>query len=512
MRISHQTRFTYFIGNMNNSLADLMELNIKASTQKDINRPSDDPVGTARVLGHRSTIADLEQYKENVNTATGWLGQADSTLTSVNTILSRIRALAEQAATGTMSANNREQASYEVRHLYEELIVLANSKYEDQYIFAGHKTGEKAYEQALWLMDNDGATTGTNFAINGNTNKTIVMRFLTDGTVGTDALDYEYSLDGGQTFTQGTIPAVAGDQTITLGGVQLTLEAGTAVTAHDPNVEGSDGNGTWMWVRPTAMYLGDDADAISVTSMGPSTLSNATTGQFDGNVTVRIDSATTLGGNPVEYSYSTDGGATWVEGLETDGSASATELTLVVPGGTLKLMQTATSGNALNAGDQWVIQPRTADVDMEISPGENITVNSVGKDVFGGIYVPPGSTSAQLAPGVPEGENMFEAVGKLIAYMETNNQNGCQEAFDALTPISERIMNNAARVGAAENRLQVASGVLDTLRINEEQRLSSVEDADVTELMTKLANQQVIYGTVLRSSSMVMRMSLVNYM
>ena len=75
MRISHQTRFTYFIGNMNSSLADLMELNIKASTQKDINRPSDDPVGMARVLGHRSTISDLGQYKDNLNTATGWLGQ-----------------------------------------------------------------------------------------------------------------------------------------------------------------------------------------------------------------------------------------------------------------------------------------------------------------------------------------------------------------------------------------------------------------------------------------------------
>lgn len=512
MRISHQTRFTYFIGNMNSSLADLMELNIKASTQKDINRPSDDPVGTARVLGHRSTISDLAQYKENLNTATGWLGQADSTLTRVNEVLTRIRALAEQAATGTMSANNREQASYEVRHLYEELIVMANAKYEDQYIFAGHKTGDKAYEQALWLQDNDGSTTGTNFSIAGSANKTIVMRFLSDGEVGTDALDYEYSLDGGQTFTSATIPAAAGDKVLTMGGVQLTLEAGTDVTAYDPDVAGSDGNGTWMWVRPTAMYLGDDDDAISVDTLGPSTLSNAASGNFDRNVTVRIDSTTTLGGNPVEYSYSTDGGATWVEGLETDGSADPTELTLVVPGGTLTLMQTATSGNALNAGDQWVVRPRTADVQMEISPGENITVNSVGKDVFGGLYIQPGSTSAELAPGVPESENMFEAVGKLIAAMETNNQDGCQQALDDLTPISERIMNNAARIGAAENRLEVASGMLDTLRVNEEERLSSVEDADVTELMTKLANQQVIYETVLRSSSMVMRMSLINYM
>lgn len=512
MRISHQTRFTYFIGNMNNSLAELMELNIQASTHKRINRPSDDPVGTARVLGHRSTIADLKQYKENLSTAKGWLGQADSTLTQVNTILTRIRGLAEQAATGTMSADNREQASMEVRQLYEELIVMANAKYEDQYIFAGHKTGEQAFEKALWLMDNDGSTDGTAYTITGDAEKTVVLRFLSDGVVGTDALDYEYSLDGGSTFISGTVPAAAGDQTLDMGGVQLTLEAGTTVTAYDANVEGDTDNGTWMWIRPTAIYKGDDTDAISVDAMGPSTLSNAASGIFSKDVTVRIDSDTTLGGNPVEYSYSTDGGATWVEGLEADGSSSATELTLVVPGGTLTLYETGTSGDALNAGDQWIIRPRMADVQMEISPGENITVNSVGKDVFGGIYVRPGETRAVLAPGVPVSENMFDTVGRLIGFMETNNQDGCQQALADLTPISERIMNNAARIGAAENRLDVASGVLDTLRANEEERLSSVEDADVTELMTKLANQQIIYETVLRSSSMVMRMSLVNYM
>ena len=430
---------------------------------------------------------------------------------ALSRLLQRMRELAMQAATGTMSANNREQASYEVRHLYEELIVMANAKHEDQYIFAGHKTGEQAYEKALWLMDNDGSTAGTNYTITGDANKTIVMRFQSDGVVGTDALDYEYSLDGGNTFTSGTIPAVAGDKTLNMGGVQLTLEAGTTVTAHDPDVAGDEDNGTWLWVRPTALYKGDDADAISVDTMGPSALSNAASGIFNRNVTVRIDSDSTLGSDPVEYSYSTDGGATWVEGLETDGSASATELTLVVPGGTLTLYETGTSGDTLSTGDQWVIRPRAAAVQMEISPGENITVNSVGKDVFGGIYQSPGSSQAELAPGVPVSENMFDAVGRLIGFMETNKQNGCQQALDDLKPISERIMNNAARIGAAENRLEVASGVLGTLRNNEEERLSNVEDADVTELMTKLANQQVIYETVLRSSSMVMRMSLVDY-
>ena len=40
---------------------------------------------------------------------------------------------------------------------------------------------------------------------------------------------------------------------------------------------------------------------------------------------------------------------------------------------------------------------------------------------------------------------------------------------------------------------------------------SYVEDIDLTELLTKLTRQQIAYQTVLQSSSMIMNMSLANY-
>lgn len=508
MRVTHSNRFNLFIGNLNGTLADLMDLNIQAATQKVINKPSDNPVGMARVLGHRDTLASLEQYRENVSTAKGWLGLADNKLTRMEEILTRMRELAEQAATGTVSADNREQISYEGRQLYEELIVLANTQYEDKYIFSGHKTDTSAYEKALWLSDNDGSTAGTAFTITGATEKTVLVRFTSAGTVGTDALTYEYSADGGKTFTNGTL--AAGATQLNLGGVQLGLEAGVAVTQHDPTVSGSAGNGTWLWVRPTAIYQGDDNDALSVDKLGASTLNATASGLFEKNITVRIDNTTTLGGNPVRYSYSLDGGANWVTGLSTDGSADPNNLTLVVPGGTLTLSDSG-GGNALAAGDQFVIRPRTAKISLEIAPGESIQINNIGKDIFGGIYADPATGQKTLAPGLPAGVNMFDEIGKLVAYLETNNQQGCQEVLAAITPIGQHLMNHAARVGASENRLVVADGVLETMQLNAKERMSEVEDADLSELMTKLANQQLVYETVLRSSSMVMRLSLANF-
>lgn len=511
MRVSTLNRFNFFVGNMNSSLADLMELNLKASSQKNINRPSDDPVGMARVLEHRDTIASLEQFERNVDTAKGWLGLADAKLTRVNEILSRVRALAEQAATGTIGGDNREQISYEARQLYEEMIVLANTEYEGKYIFSGHKTDQQAFERSLWVTDNDGSVSGSDFSIAGDNERTALVQFTASGTVGTDAISYRYSLDGGKTFQTGNIPATPGDKTITLGGAQLTIPAGTSVSQVDTSQDTSNGNGTWLWLRATAEYKGDDDDTVTVDTFGPSNLGTSANGLFTQNVTVRMDNTTTLGGASVEYSYSLDGGATWVTGQTTDGSADPNNLTLVVPGGTVQLSDSG-GGNAITEGDQFVVRPNTAAIYAEISPGEKVQINNIGKDIFGGTYQQPGDANPSLASGLSSSENLFDSIGRLVGYLETNNQQGIQEALGDFEPVSERIMDNAARIGGAENRLEVAQSVLDSMQLNEMERLSSVEDADITELMTQLSNQQIIYETVLRSSSMVMRMSLANFM
>jgi len=108
--------------------------------------------------------------------------------------------------------------------------------------------------------------------------------------------------------------------------------------------------------------------------------------------------------------------------------------------------------------------------------------------------------------------NLFETVGKLVAFLETNNQSGVQQCLADLRSSSQTILNYAADVGARENRLLVAEGVLDTLKANQTEQLSIVEDVDITELMTKLAQQQLAYQSVLKSTSMIMNLSLMNYL
>ncbi|GAB7078990.1 flagellar hook-associated protein FlgL [Megalodesulfovibrio paquesii] len=510
MRVSQQTLFQHHISNMNSSLASLMELNIQASSQKRINRPSDDPAGSAQVLSYRHQLNQISQYEENIDTARGWLSLQDNTLTQVNTVLTRIKELAEQAASGTYDATNREQIGFEIREQFEQLIQLANTEYEGRHIYAGHKTGESAFVQGLTVITNDAGLSNGSFNVTGASESTTLVQFLSNGTVGTDALDYRYSKDGGQTWTTATLAAT--DNVLDLDGARVTMVAGSVVSTVDTTVQDtSENNGTWLWVRPTAVYQGDDEDVIQVDNYGGnSAVTASAAGYFPQDVMVRIDNtATTDTDGPIEYSYSTDGGASWITGNSFTNGNPGTPAHLVVPGGTLEITDVALPAT-LEPGQQFVIRPRRGDVDFQISANESVTVNAIGKDVFGGIYYEPYATTATI-PFDGDERNMFEVVGRLVGYVETNNQSGVAQSLEELRGASEYVLTQAARVGGRENRLEVSANMLSSLKLNKEERLSTVEDVDVTELMTKVAQQQLVYQAVLKTSSQILQMGLMKY-
>lgn len=505
IRVSQRSKFTQFVTDMNLSLAKLMDYNKQASSQKKVNRPSDDPVGASRILNYRDSLAGIGQYRENIGEAKDWLSLQDATLQSTNTTLIRIKELAEQAATGTLSADNREQIGYEVRELLEQLVVLGNTEHEGRSVFGGHKSSGEAFIQDLWMTSLDPNLSNAAFSIEGSTETTMMVQFLDTGTVGTTAdLNYRYSSDGGDTWTTSQLAGTSNE--LDMGGVRLTLANGTAVTAVDPDDIHEKDNGSWMFIHPTARYMGDDSDAVEVDSFG-SNLNTSTSGTFEEDVIVRIDSDTTLASS-ISYSYSTDGGLTWNTGNEAS-SPAASSASLLVPGGFLDLSSNA-GDNTLTAGEQFIIRPRKAEHRIEISPGETVTVNAVGKDVFGGIYQDPSASGA--APALNgTSENVLHTVGRLVGYIETNNQDGIQRALEDLDGASGHVMNQLARVGGRVNRLTAADNVLSGMQIDQRESMSDIEDVDIAELMTKLAQQQLVYETVLKSSSMIMRLNLTNF-
>jgi flagellar hook-associated protein 3 FlgL len=515
MRIAQQSIYGSIVRQNNSALSRLMETNLQSSTQKRINAPSDDPNGAAVVLQTRCDISQLTQYKRNIGSAQGWLTQSDSALTSVSTLITSIKGYAEQGATGSVTEENRGEIASAVRQYFQQLISLANTEYNGQSLFAGQKVDTDAFSQSLWMNSNDAtfdaAVTASDngFTVRGNSNSTVLVQFM-----GTDAVGHQpafsYSSDGGATWTAGSYNTATTDdpQELNLGGVTMTLD-NDALDSVKACADHDDKNGTWMWIRPTAVYNGNTNDGVHVVE-APTNADIVSTadGVFSGNVAVRLAGGCDFTTNtPFKYDYSTDGGRSWVTGNTSGVPNPATgTVSLPVPGGSLTCSQNPLGTGALTAGDQFFIQPSTADINVAISPTDSVTVNGVGKDIFGGVY----DGKVVTFDGKVDA-NLFETVGKLVGYLETNNQQGCQEALDQLTASQEQVLTVAASVGARENRVTAAGVMVDTLAENANDTLSKTEDADLTELITKLAQQELAYQAVLKSSSTVMNLSLVSY-
>ncbi|MBA4358274.1 MAG: flagellar hook-associated protein 3, partial [Desulfovibrio sp.] len=491
-RVSQNQLYSQYLNGMNTSLSSLMESNLQAQTQKRVNKPSDDPTAMARILDHRDTLQAFGQYKTNLDTAKGWLGTSDSTLMQVSTIITRAKELAQQAATGTMSADNRQQISYEARQLFNQLIELSNTRYEDKSIYAGHKTDENAFREVLWMTTNDPSLTSSNsFKIDGFSKQTTLVQFTDPlgaaapgSLINMSAAGVRYSVDGGRTFLSDGSVTVGANGNVILAlpqsGASVTFDHNTQVKANSVS-DPKDSRGSWLWIRPSAVYQGDDADAIKVSSMGSGTqlLSAQATGAFPGNTLVRIDntSAVTMG-QAIDYSFSLDNGLSWVTGNSVAADASSNAAMLNVAGGGV-LTLSSNGSNLLQPGAQFLVSPRTAAITLQVNISETVRINDVGKDIFGGVYQDPdkvaanggarlglassnasavfdaNSTNFFASNGGVITKNLFETMGNLVAFLETNTQHGVQQCLESLSKSQQQVLTSVASVGGRENRLNI---------------------------------------------------------
>lgn len=111
------------------------------TTQKKIQRPSDDPTIAVRALKYRTTLVEIDQYLVNIKDATSRMDATETVLKDVDSVLQNMIDYFTQAANGTYESKQREdivsnlkQYSY---YIYEQ---DANSDYAGRYLFTGYRT------------------------------------------------------------------------------------------------------------------------------------------------------------------------------------------------------------------------------------------------------------------------------------------------------------------------------------------------------------------------------------
>jgi flagellar hook-associated protein 3 FlgL len=119
----------------------------KMSTGRNINRPSDSPTGTNDAMRLRAALAAKAQYSANAQDGASWLGNADTTLTSMLDEVRRARDLVVQgASTGNSDPDAREALAQEVTQIRAGLLSEANTQYLGRPLFGGTTASTTAYD------------------------------------------------------------------------------------------------------------------------------------------------------------------------------------------------------------------------------------------------------------------------------------------------------------------------------------------------------------------------------
>lgn len=185
-RVTNQTITRNAQYNLQTGLNALAKLQNQASSQKAILVPSDDPAGTSKSLQIRSQQAATTQYGRNISDGTAWLNTIDSTMSTVSSIMGRIRDLTVQGANdGAMSPTSKLAIATELTSLKGELLKQSNTSYLGRSVFAGNSDAGVAFNP-------DGTFTGV-------AGSTVERRIDANTTVRVDA-------DGPAVF--GTDPGV----------------------------------------------------------------------------------------------------------------------------------------------------------------------------------------------------------------------------------------------------------------------------------------------------------------
>lgn len=167
--------------NLEGAQVRLSDLQNQLSSGQRISKPSDDPVGIENAMRLKSTLASVEQWKNNASQALSIMNTTDSTLSDLNSMLQRIRELTVQAANDSNSTDERLATAQEVDQLTSQIEMLGNTQVGDKYIFGGTQTNTPPISAGTWV----GNTQDITFQV-GN-NLTIPVTVSGDKLFGTSA-------------------------------------------------------------------------------------------------------------------------------------------------------------------------------------------------------------------------------------------------------------------------------------------------------------------------------------
>jgi flagellar hook-associated protein 3 FlgL len=147
LRVTHRMLAQTVTRNLRHNLRSMQKQSAQLSSGRMFTRPSQDPVGTYKVMRISGTgLMRNEQYQRNIGEGITWLTITEDALAEAVEAVQRLRELALGAANGTLADEDLEAISSEVKQILESLVGIGNTELTGLYIFGGHQTQDPPFQ------------------------------------------------------------------------------------------------------------------------------------------------------------------------------------------------------------------------------------------------------------------------------------------------------------------------------------------------------------------------------
>ena len=139
MRVTNSMISNSASAHITNAKNSLLKYSDQYTTQKKIQRPSDDPTVAVRSLKLRTTYSQLTQYAEkNVQDAMSWMDTTETALENISKKFDSMKSYFNQGANDYLKADDRKSVlktlQQYVKSIFED---EANTDYSGRYVFTG---------------------------------------------------------------------------------------------------------------------------------------------------------------------------------------------------------------------------------------------------------------------------------------------------------------------------------------------------------------------------------------
>lgn len=184
MRITNKIMQNNNLANINTNKILQDRLSTQMSTEKKINRPSDDPVVAIRALRLRSNVTEVTQYySRNIPDAESWLNVTEEALKNLAEVVTAMQTQCTKGSNGDLKSSDRQIIIEQLKALADEVYSTGDADYAGRYVFTGYRT-----DTSLSFME----ATEKKYSIMEQLDKNAIEQvsiITTKGTDGSDVMD-----------------------------------------------------------------------------------------------------------------------------------------------------------------------------------------------------------------------------------------------------------------------------------------------------------------------------------